>query len=257
MEVNVDLFDLAVDEASNIFRQLLPVGLKHVSISGGEPLLHPKIMDIVRIALDLGLRITLTTSGCERDLLLNLIRVVCRHKVENINIRVSLEITKSFHDELRGEGTYDKALRTVELIKNEMGWVGTNATLLTTTGFEQYFQETVGLVDHIAFITPLPRGRLRNLDISHSEVQKRIVSLRETLQQYEAFIKYDIWDYWSQENAGFLFVADGRITLPGLTEARDIEVASFLKDEDWLKKVVSIGMLNYTRHMQFSSAHWR
>lgn len=53
-----------------IIEQALPLGLSGVKLSGGEPLLHPKITEILRSLKAKNLRLTLETNGvlCTREL---------------------------------------------------------------------------------------------------------------------------------------------------------------------------------------------
>ena len=43
-------------------------GIQEISLSGGEPLLHPNIIDIVKYCHDLSIYTTLYTSGIVRNL---------------------------------------------------------------------------------------------------------------------------------------------------------------------------------------------
>lgn len=55
--------ELSLDEVKSIIDEAKKCGAKEVSLSGGEPLLHPQIFEILKYAGDMGFKILLYTSG--------------------------------------------------------------------------------------------------------------------------------------------------------------------------------------------------
>lgn len=98
-----------------IFRSILsqgkPLGLSSVKLTGGEPLLHPQIREIIDIVHEENLRLNVETNGvlCTPDLVRRI--AAC----ENRFVAVSLDgVDAQTHEWVRGvEGSFDDALRGI------------------------------------------------------------------------------------------------------------------------------------------------
>ncbi len=55
--------EISKEEFEEILRQAIPLGLKEIQLSGGEPLLKKDIFEFVKIAKDLGIRVGIFTNG--------------------------------------------------------------------------------------------------------------------------------------------------------------------------------------------------
>ena len=100
--IDVDLLREAVDEAR-------PMGLRSAKLTGGEPMLHPRFMEIVDMLTRLGLRMDMETNGTL------LTAESARHLKQKTNvafISVSLDgVDAKTHDAFRGvPGAFDAAL---------------------------------------------------------------------------------------------------------------------------------------------------
>ncbi len=85
-----------------------------ITLSGGEPLLHPEIVEIVRAAADAGLRASLSTSG--DPLTPDLARTLAASGVHGVNL--SLDAFADEHDRRRGrEGLFARALGMADYLK--------------------------------------------------------------------------------------------------------------------------------------------
>lgn len=90
----------------------------NLTVSGGEPLLHPKVIEIVKMGVDFGCsEIVITTNGSlVTDEIVNEIDKFSDGKV-TIQISIDSVVAKT-HDSFRGyEGAFDKAVRGLEIIK--------------------------------------------------------------------------------------------------------------------------------------------
>ena len=90
----------------------------NLTLSGGEPLLHPKLIEIVKMGVDFGCsEIVITTNGSlVTDEIVNEIDKFSDGKV-TIQISIDSVVAKT-HDSFRGyEGAFDKAVRGLEIIK--------------------------------------------------------------------------------------------------------------------------------------------
>lgn len=74
---------LNADEIFNIVKNLVPKGLEHVRITGGEPTLHPKLVQIVQAVKAAGAsRIGMTTNG---EKLFPLLKHLSQAGLDNLN----------------------------------------------------------------------------------------------------------------------------------------------------------------------------
>lgn len=101
-------------------------GLAAVTFLGGEPLLHPGIVDVCREAKGLGLTVEICTNG----------HFGFRHQVEQLapyldKLRVSLEGLEAANDRIRQPGSFASAMQTIELAR-ELG-VTLGATMTVTS----------------------------------------------------------------------------------------------------------------------------
>jgi len=88
-------------------------------LSGGEPFLHPKIIDIIKLAKDYGINsivITTNSSLITDDILMKLDNI----EMEFLCIQVSLDsLDEKCHDEFRGyPDAYKKCIEVLDKIKN-------------------------------------------------------------------------------------------------------------------------------------------
>lgn len=91
---------------------------------GGEPLMRPDILEILRYAHDLGFYTSIITNG---TLLKDLAEEIA--KVVDLTW-VSLDCDSGFHSEMRGvEGTFEKALEGIRELKLAHGRIAINCVL--------------------------------------------------------------------------------------------------------------------------------
>lgn len=84
-----------------------------VTLSGGEPLLHPEWHAIARRAVSLGLRTTLATNGTM------LLESGALESVLDLGISVALSVdaaTSTTHDSLRGRGSWADTMRSISAL---------------------------------------------------------------------------------------------------------------------------------------------
>jgi len=105
----VRTFERAIDEA-------LPLGLAHIKLTGGEPLLHPEIKKCLEIADRKGVKILLETNG----VLLEEEIVSLMSDISLMEMSVSLDgVDAETHDEFRGvKGAFQKTVHGIELLSD-------------------------------------------------------------------------------------------------------------------------------------------
>lgn len=100
------------------FRKLPPT-LRDINVSGGEPFLHPQIVDIVRVLHETcpAAQVTISTNGFLTDQILKRVRAIQEYYPE-IGIRISLDGVGDAHQRIRRipQG-YDKCLATLRALK--------------------------------------------------------------------------------------------------------------------------------------------
>jgi SynChlorMet cassette radical SAM/SPASM protein ScmF len=106
--LDYDLLALAIDEA-------LPLGLSHVKLTGGEPLLHPEFVRIVDLLKEKNLGITIETNG---TLMTAELARYLREKSTLSFISVSLDgATAESHDPFRGvKGSFERACQGIRCL---------------------------------------------------------------------------------------------------------------------------------------------
>ncbi len=113
--------NLSLDEMRKIIRESKALGTHFFMFTGGEPLIRKK--DIITLALENSDCIFLAfTNGTLVD------DEFCRDLLRcgNFGLALSIEGTKETNDERRGDGSYDKALKAMALLKKHGCLFGTS-----------------------------------------------------------------------------------------------------------------------------------
>ncbi len=91
---------------------------KVVSISGGEPLLHPDIDDIIHLGKIYNVHVNLITNG---TLISEHIDALIANDL--ISVQISIDGNSASHNALRGEGTYEKSILNISSLNtNNIKW---------------------------------------------------------------------------------------------------------------------------------------
>ncbi|MBD3239373.1 MAG: radical SAM protein [Chitinivibrionales bacterium] len=103
-------------EWQRVFVEAKELGLRAVKLTGGEPLLHPEALEIMRELKRMGLSITMETNG-------TLIDAEVARTIKETCSFVSVSVdgpTAESHEDLRGvKGAFDQTCRGMELLKHE------------------------------------------------------------------------------------------------------------------------------------------
>lgn len=113
----VILEDLAYSEISKLLNECSDINLQEIIISGGEPCLHPEIINIIKLIKSQDINIKLLTNGS----LVLLDNTIAKEIMGLVNdIQVSLDgITMEKHDGIRGKGSFSNVVKTLEILKTE------------------------------------------------------------------------------------------------------------------------------------------
>ena len=105
---------MPVEEMDRLFGELAAIGSFRLGLTGGEPLLHPDLLEIIDAAHSHGLHPCMTTNG----LLINqrLARELGRR--EPLRLNVSLDgATAETNDAVRGAGTFHRVLERLAVLR--------------------------------------------------------------------------------------------------------------------------------------------
>ncbi|MGC6174518.1 radical SAM protein, partial [Lacrimispora sp. 38-1] len=107
--------ELNTEEALNVCDQIADMGLKWITLSGGEPLTRKDVHLLVKRLSDKGVSVNIITNGwfLEEEMVLKL-------KGSNIStIAVSIDGTEEIHDNIRKKGAFAQARKAFQLMKRE------------------------------------------------------------------------------------------------------------------------------------------
>lgn len=84
-------------------------GIQEIRLTGGEPLVFPKIFDLIKLCTKLGIYTSIGTNG-------TLITKNVAKKLKDVGLKkaiVSIDGTEEKHDYIRGKGNYKKAMNGI------------------------------------------------------------------------------------------------------------------------------------------------
>lgn len=162
-------------------------GYKFVTLSGGEPFLHPDILEIIQYAHELGLWVNITTNGLLIDQ-----AAIDKLKSKSVNLRISLHsLIKEKYNSIVKADAFDRVMSTINLLKKNNVYYSLGCTL-----FEDNFCEIEKLItfaynNHAQYIRFSPVvGILDGTDYSCDytyyfntllEISKNILKIQPTI----------------------------------------------------------------------------
>lgn len=108
-----DMEHLTLEEMKDILNSARERNVRQLFITGGEPLTHRNIYDIISYAHKLRFHVNMSCNGTmvTEDVVKKLIEAGLN------NISLSLDGTKEVNDSIRGKGVHDKVLNTMKLFQ--------------------------------------------------------------------------------------------------------------------------------------------
>lgn len=92
--------------------ELFDMGMRTLSLDGGEPLTCSFIDEVVSRMLDLGVRVNMNSNGLLVPRKLSIVRKLSK-------LKVSLDGPRDVHDSVRGTGAYTRAIRGIVAARGE------------------------------------------------------------------------------------------------------------------------------------------
>lgn len=133
---------ISYDKIIELINECEELGVDSIQLTGGEPLLHPKVFEIISYALDKNIKVVLFTSGVVFSD--EIFQKFNNYRGEKkLSIQVSVDGLKNNHDAFRGvDGSFE---RTVTFIK-KMREIGVEV-IAATTVHNQSFDELSKIVE--------------------------------------------------------------------------------------------------------------
>jgi len=120
--------DLSLARLGPLLDEAAAIGIRNLVLTGGEPLLHPELFDIVRRAKQRGFGINVTSNGT------TLARDAARLGRERVDsLSVSIDGREATHDALRGAaGAYRRAVEGMHALRREAPQVALSVYAVAT-----------------------------------------------------------------------------------------------------------------------------
>lgn len=115
--------ELTTKECFKLCEELAELGCEDVSLMGGEPFLRNDWVSVSQCIKDLGMNLNFVSNGTILDRHIN---KVCQLKPKVVGI--SLDGMKETHDSIRGKGTFEKAINSIDLLRDK----GIQTTVIST-----------------------------------------------------------------------------------------------------------------------------
>ncbi|MDD5736094.1 MAG: radical SAM protein [Methanothrix soehngenii] len=154
-----DQGELDTDEAKRFVESIAP-RKPMLILSGGEPLLRPDLFPIIRLAVSLGIRVSLASNG-------TLITPELAKEIADSGVsRVSISLDgadATMHDLGRGQGSFKRSIRGIENLRGRVDFqINFTVTQKNQSELIRIFDlaEKLGAAAlHIFFLVPTGRGR--------------------------------------------------------------------------------------------------
>jgi len=216
--------DIDPKELLNFISGIKPLGLRHISLSGGETTLYPHLCFLTEELIKSKYNVSITTNATSSTKLRNIVRRLDPSDTSKIKVRVSLDGPRIIHDSIRGNGAYKSAIEEARQISNLFGGIGVNTVVMSEPCYlEEIIKDFSSLkITDWALITPVSRGRLINKHYNTNAIFQNIRLWQNKLKELFPSLKVVVWDYLSHPNGGIIVEADGMIKMPGISEKDDI-----------------------------------
>lgn len=103
--------ELRGDRLLNYLNNAIDAGVRIISITGGEPLLHPDCENFLKITKSRNVLVSLNSNGILVEKNIKLLKKYCYEVV------VSWDGLEKWHDQARGNGSFNKALEAISILK--------------------------------------------------------------------------------------------------------------------------------------------
>lgn len=118
-DIDVDLVRRVLGDARRLYR------VRHVSLTGGEPTLHPNFFALVDAAIDEGCTWNVVTNGKRFAMLVDGLHTRALRRANLTHVSLSIDgADEATHDTIRGAGSYRDVMTAVTLCEvHDVPWV--------------------------------------------------------------------------------------------------------------------------------------
>jgi Fe-coproporphyrin III synthase len=214
--------ELDWEQMQAVVKDLAAYQVPSLLLSGGEPMVHPRFMDLVHLASDQGLKLTISTNGT----LITPERAAALKAANVAYVGISLDGIGEVHDQFRRkEGAFDAAVRGFKLCHEVGQKTGLRLTLTrhTVTNIERildFIEDNE--IQRACFYHLVPSGRGTELQVLHPnesrEAMDRLISRVE--KWHQAGIHRELLTVTQPADGAYLLVRMEEENHPNLDEAR-------------------------------------
>ena len=214
--------ELSWKEMQEVVKDLADYQIPSLLLSGGEPLIHPRFFDLVDVASDAGLKLTISTNGT-----LITPEKAARLKAANVAyVGISLDGIGEIHDQFRRkEGAFDAAVRGFKNCHEVDQKTGLRLTL-TSHNVENIGQILDFIEDQeiqrVCFYHLVPAGRGSELQVLESKAARGAIDT--LISRVEAWhqqgVEREVLTVTQPADGAYLLVRMENENHPNLAEAR-------------------------------------
>jgi radical SAM protein with 4Fe4S-binding SPASM domain len=205
--------ELSTEEALGVIDDLARFGVPVILFSGGEPLLRPDLLQLIRHAQSQGIRAVISTNG-------TLITPALTREMKELGLSyvgVSIDGPEHVHDKFRGRpGAFQASLRGIRACLNADLRVGIRVTL--TRYNYPYLDELFDLIEeenipracfyHLAYAGRGDRLQtMHRVDLTHEETRDAVDTVfRRTMDLHRRGITKDVLTVDNHTDAVYLYL---------------------------------------------------
>ncbi|SDW61632.1 radical SAM/SPASM domain-containing protein [Tepidimicrobium xylanilyticum] len=182
--------EMSMEQIEYVIMQLKELGVPQISITGGEPLCHPRIYEIIELIIEENFTIQITTNG----LLINdkFVNALSKYSNQCFRVSISLDGIEGAHDMIRGKGNFSRVMDKIRYLQHNNFNFGVNTVInnYNIDTIEQYLDMLLeNKITNVSFSLVMPTGRagkgqinLIKLDDSHWK--DKIVKVKKSIQEF-------------------------------------------------------------------------
>ncbi|MDR2352992.1 MAG: radical SAM protein [Deltaproteobacteria bacterium] len=248
--------ELSFSEAKDLILNLTAWGVPVILFSGGEPLLHPHIFELIELTVKHGSRAVLSTNG-----LLITQDVAKRLKEIGLSyVGISLDGLSDHHDQMRGvKGAFERAICAITTSQEVGLKVGLRLTLTRSNLsdvdglFELMAERSIPRVCFYHLVDPRQNPLLKEENLSHAETRKAMdIILTRTEDLFRRGLKPEVLTVDNPADGPYLY-----LKLRSLGKIREAENAlTLLKLNGGASSGHGIGCVSWNGDV-FPDQFWR
>lgn len=211
-----DKRNITYEVLEKLFKSLSNLNVQHISISGGEPCLHPDFVHIIQLLDKYPIRYQLITNGTSFR---NYLELLQKYK-NQLSIQISLDGLNNAHDSIRGDGVFSLVEENIDLIrcKKMVYFFKTTINRLNYKYLNQivdYAVKSGGYSISFSFMNPIGRGLLnKDLCLSDAQIVETYNVLKKLKEKYDNKIKVEIPNLFKNGVCPwFLYEKDNPLTI--------------------------------------------